>query len=145
MRDNKYVLNTALAVILFAVLLAAVLVRTFAPAVILPRPGIPGLVLLSLSALLADAYLAPGAARSRIGIPLLSALTFALLPYAAGFVTPLYALKLALIGAAVFSLTTLLFSAAQDRISSGPHAKAASLLTAMGIFLASCCFSGWIL
>ena len=48
MKDNKYVLNTALAVILFAVLLAAVLVRTFAPAVILPQPGIPGMVLAAI-------------------------------------------------------------------------------------------------
>ena len=145
MRENKYVLNTVLAVFLAAGLLIAVLVRTFAPAVILPRPHIPGLVLLSLLTLLANHRIAPDAARSRIGIPLLSALTFGLLPYAAGFVTPVYALKLALIGGIVFSLTTVLFSAAQDRISSGPHTKAAPLLTAMGIYLASLCFSGWIL
>ena len=71
MKDKKYFLNTALAVVLGLVLLAAVFVRTFAPAVIIPQLNIPNMVLISLVALLADHYLASGAKRCYICIPVL--------------------------------------------------------------------------
>lgn len=145
MKENKYFLNTALAGVLGIVLLVAVLVRTFAPAIIMFELDIPMLVLLSLAALLADHYLAPGAARCYICIPLLSAVTFGLLPYAACFVGALDALKLALVGGVTFTVTTLLYSSIQDRLSSGPAVKAAPVFSAFVLYLASQCFAGWIL
>lgn len=145
MKNKQYVLNTALAAVLGAALLAAVLVRTFAPRVILPSLNIPGMVLVSLAALLADRYLAPDAKRCYVCIPVLSALTFGLLPFAACFVDAREACRLGLIGAAVFTVTVWLYSSMLDRLSSGPAAKLAPLLSALGLYLAAQCFTGWIL
>ena len=145
MKNKTYFLNTILAAVLGTALLIAVLIRTFAPAVIIPSLNIPNIVLLSVLALLADHYAAPGAKRCYICVPLLSALTFGLLPWAAGFVSVMEALKLALIGGILFTLVTLLYSSIQDRLSSGPAAKAAPVLSALGLYLAFQCLSGMIL
>ena len=86
MEKKTYTLNTLLAVVLGAALFVCVLVRTFAPRMILPVLDIPNMVLISLGALLLDHYLAPGAKRCYICIPVFSAITFGLLPFAACFV-----------------------------------------------------------
>lgn len=145
MKENKYFLNTALAVVMGAALLIAVLVRTFAPVAIIPGLDIPNMVLLSLAALLADHYVAKKAPRCYICIPVLGALTFGVLPFAACFVGGLEAVKLGVVGGIVFTLTTWLFTSIQDRLSSGPAAKAAPVLSAVGLYLASQCFMGMIL
>ena len=142
MKNKTYILNTLLALVLGISLAVCVLVRTFAPVIILPKLDIPAMALLSLIALLADHYLAPGAKRCYICIPVFSAISFGLLPFAAGFVGVLDALKLAVAGCIVFTATTFLYSSAQDRISSGPAAKAAPVVTALGLYLASQCFMG---
>lgn len=142
MKNKTYTLNTLLAVILGAVLLIAVFVRTFAPAIILPELDLPNMVLLSLLALLLDHYLAPGAKRCYICIPMFSAITFGLLPFAACFVGALDALKLALIGCAVFTAATWLFTSMEDRLSTGPAAKAAPIVSALGLYLAAQCLMG---
>lgn len=142
MNKKTYTLNTLLAVILGAALLVCVLVRTFAPRMILPVADIPNLVLISLAALLADHYLAPGAKRCYICIPVFSAITFGLLPFAACFVGAGGALKLAVVGAVVFTAVTWLFTSMMDRLSSGPEAKLAPVLSALGLYLAAQCFMG---
>ena len=145
MKQNKYFLNTALAAVLGIAGLAAVLVRSFAPAVIIPSLNIPAMVLLSLAALVLDHYLAPGAKRCYICIPVLGALSFGLLPFAACMLGGLEALKLGIVGGVVFTVTTWLYSSIQDRLSTGPAAKAAPILSAFGLFLASQCLTGIIL
>lgn len=142
MKKQTYLLNTLLAAILGIVLLAAVLVRTFIPIVIIPPLDIPNMVLLSLAALLADHYLAPNAPRCYICIPLLSALTFGLLPWAACFVGLAAAAKLAVVGGAVFTAATWLFTSILDRISSGPARKAAPMVSALCLYLAFQGFAG---
>lgn len=142
MNKKTYTLNTLLAVILGAALLVCVLVRTFAPRMILPVADIPNLVLISLAALLADHYLAPGAKRCYICIPVFSAITFGLLPFAACFVGAGGALKLAVVGAVVFTAVTWLFTSMMDRLSSGPEAKLAPVLSALGLYLVAQCFMG---
>lgn len=123
-------------------LLAQIFVRTFAPAVILPRLDLPNMVLLSLLTVLADHYLAPDAKRFRIGIPVLAAVSFGLLPYAGGFAGAAEALGLALVGGVVFTVTTWLFTSICDRLSSGPAAKAAPVVSALGMYLAAQCLMG---
>ena len=145
MKENKYFLNTSLALVLGLALLVAVMVRTFAPTVIIPELDIPNMVLLSLLALLVDHYVAKNARRCYICIPLLGALSFGLLPFAACFVGALEALKIGIIGGIVFTATTWLFTSIQDRLSSGPAAKAAPVLSAVGLYLASQCFMGMFL
>lgn len=142
MEKKTHTLNTLLAILLGAVLLVAVLIRTFAPRMILPHLDVPNMVLLSLAALLADHYLAPGAKRCYICIPVFSSITFGLLPFAACFVGAGEALKLAVLGGLVFTATTWLFTSMTDRISTGPAAKAAPVVSALGLYLAAQCLMG---
>lgn len=145
MKNKTYMLNTLLAGIFGVYLLAAIVVRTFCPQIILPKANIPNLVLVSLVALVLDHYLVPDAKRCYICIPVFAALTFGLLPYAAAFATPFEALKLAIVGAVVFTVTTWLFTTIQERLSSGPAAKASAFFSAVSLYMASQCFIGMIL
>ena len=145
MKNKTYTLNTLLAAVLSIALLVCILLRTLAPRIILPQLDIPNMVLISLVALVLDHYMAPGAKRCYICIPVFAAITFGLLPFAACFVGILEALKLALAGGIVFTVVTLLYSTIQDRLSSGPAAKASPILSALGLFLAFQAIAGMIL
>ena len=145
MKNKTYVLNTFLAVVLGIYLLVAVIVRAFCPQIILPKANIPNLVLISLVALVLEHYLVPNAKRCYICISVFSAVTFGLLPYAAAFAAPMEALKLAMVGCVVFTVTTWLFSTIQERLSSGPAAKASAFFSAVSLYMASQCFIGMIL
>lgn len=142
MKKSTYTLNILLAVILGAALLAAILVRTFLPRVILPHMDASNMVLLSLAALLLECYLAPGADRCYICIPVFSAVSFGLFPFAACFVGALEALKLGILGGIVFTAVVWFFDSMTDRISTGPAAKAAPLVSAIGLYLAAQCLMG---
>lgn len=145
MKNNKYLLNTLLAGVVFAAMLTMLLIRVFNPAGVLPKLDIPNMVLLSLAALLLEYYLAPGSDRCYICIPLFSALTFAVLPLMAGFACQHDFWKFGLVGGAVFTAVTWCFTSMTDRLSSGPEAKAAAPLSALGLYLAFQCFAGMIL
>ena len=143
MNKKTYTLNTLLAAVLGIALLICVVVRTFWPRMILPVMDIPNMVLISLVALLLDHYLAPGAERCYICVPVFSAITFGLLPFAGCFVGAGEALKLAVLGAVVFTAVTWIFSSMLDRLSSGPAAKYAPFMSALGLYLAVQCFMGF--
>ena len=136
MKNKTDTLNTILAALLGAVLLIAVFVRTFAPRMILPELDIPNMALISLVALVLDHYLAPNAKRCYVCIPVFSAITFGLLPFAACFVGGETALHLGIAGGVTFTAMTWLFSSVQDRLSTGPAAKAAPIVSAFGLYLA---------
>ena len=143
MNKKTYTLNTLLAAVLGTALLVCIVVRTFWPRMILPVLDIPNMVILSLAALLLDHYLAPGAKRCYICIPVFSAITFGLLPFAACFVGAGEAVKLAVLGCVVFTAVTWIFSSMMDRLSSGPAAKLAPVMSALGLYLAVQCFMGF--
>ncbi len=145
MKNKTYFLNTCLAAVFGIYLLIAVVIRTFCPQIILPKANIPNLVLVSLVALVLDHYLVPHAKRCYICIPVFSAITFGLLPYAAAFAAPLMALKLAVVGGITFTVTTWLFTTIQERLSSGPAAKASAFFSAVSLYMASQCLIGMIL
>lgn len=145
MKNKTYILNTLLTAVLGVSLLAAVLVRTFAPIIIIPELNIPNMVAISLLALLLDHYAAPDAKRCYICIPVFSAVAFGLLPWAACFAAGGEALKLGLVGGITFTVTTWLYSSIQERLSSGPAAKAAPVISAVGLFLAAQAMVGIIL
>lgn len=136
MKKNTYILNTLLALVVFAALLIAVIVRTVSPAVIIPVWNIPNLVLISLLTLLLDHYISPNAKRCYICIPVFAAITFSLLTWVSGFIAGTDVWKIALVGGIVFTATTWLFTSIQDRLSSGPAAKAAPILSAFALYLA---------
>ena len=142
MKNKTYTLNTVLAVLLGIALLVCVLIRTFAPRIIMPNLDVVNMTLISLAALLVDHYLAPGAKRCYICIPVFAALSFGLLPLAAGLVTAASALGLAVTGCVIFTLCTFVYSSIQDRLSSGPAARLAPILSALGIWLAVQAFAG---
>lgn len=142
MKNNKYFLNTALVAVMGIALVACVLLRTFIPAIILPRLSISNMVALSLIALLLDHYIAKGAKRCWWCVPVFGLLTFGVLPYAASLADLRTALKLAGVGCVTFTATTWLFTSIQNRLASGPVAKAAPALSALGLYLASQCFAG---
>lgn len=136
MKKNTYILNTLLALVVFVALLIAVIVRTVSPAVIIPVWNIPNLVLISLLTLLLDHYISPNTKRCYICIPVFAAITFSLLTWVSGFIAGTDVWKIALVGSIVFTATTWLFTSIQDRLSSGPAAKAAPILSAFALYLA---------
>ena len=142
MKNKTYTLNTVLSAVLAVVLGAMVAIRAFAPQIILPVFDIPTLTAISLAALVVDHYLAKGAKRCYICIPVVAALSFGVLPYAAGMVALSNLLGLALTGAAVFTVNTFVFTSIQDRLSSGPAARLAPIMSALGIWLAVQAFAG---
>ena len=86
MKNKTYTLNTVLTAVLAVVLMAMMLLRAFAPNIILPVFDIPTLTAISLVALVLDHYLAKGAKRCYICVPVFAALSFGILPFAAGMV-----------------------------------------------------------
>ena len=145
MKENRYFRNTTLTAALAVGLAVCLTVRAFQPMAVLPKLDIPNMVLLSMAALLADHYLLPGRKRCDVLTLLLAALSFGLLPWAAGFADGIQALKLAAIGGVTFWVSAWLFASVQDRLSTGPAAKAAPVFSALGLYLAAQCFSGILL
>lgn len=145
MNEKKYTLNTLLAVVVGAFLLGCVITRTVFPMVILPEANIPNLVLLSLIALVLDHYLAPDAPRCYICIGMFSAITFGLFSFLSAYATLGEAVKLAIAGGIVFTATTWVFTAIQERLSSGPAAKASAFFSAVSLYMAAQCFMGILL
>ena len=145
MKNNKYLLSTILAIVVFIACAIALLVRVWLPAAIIPELNIPNMVALSVIALLIEHFLTKGNPRCYICIPVFGALVFGVLPLMAGFACQHDFWKFGLVGAVVFTAATFLFTSAQDRLLSGPKAGAAMTITAIGIWLASQCFAGIIL
>ncbi|MBE6922058.1 MAG: hypothetical protein E7465_02595 [Ruminococcaceae bacterium] len=139
---KKYMLNTLLAVVFTIALLVLVIARAICPVLVFPGFGIPNLVLISLIALVVDHYIVKDAPRCYICIPVFAFLSFALLPYAAGFAALSDALWLGVKGCITFTVTTWLFTSMADRISTGPSAKLAPVVSAVGLYLASQCLMG---
>ena len=145
MKNNKYLLSTILAAVVFAACAIALLVRVWFPAAVLPVLNIPNMVLLSVIALLLEHFLTKGNPRCYICVPVFGVLTFGILPLMAGFACQHDFWKYGLVGGAVFTAVTFLFTSAQDRLLTGPKAKAAAIITGVGIWLAFQCFAGIIL
>ena len=139
MKNKPYLLNTLLAAVFTLALLVMVLVRAFAPLVILPVADVPNLVLICLVALVLDHYLAPGSKRNYLIAVPRAVVTFGLLPFAAGFATLDQAAEYGLVGGGAFLVTTLLFTTIADRLSSGPAAKASAFFSAVSLYMAAQC------
>ena len=142
MKNNKYLLNTLLAVVVGTVLMIAMLVRTFVPSVVLTPLNIPACTALSLVALLIEFYSGNRAERCWICLPLLGLATFGILPLASGAITTDQLIPVTLVGGGVFSVVTWVFDSLMERITSGPNAKLAPISTAIMLFLVSQCFIG---
>ena len=145
MKKNNYFRNIALMGVLGIALVVCVVVKAYNPMGVLPKLDLPNMVLLSLLALLLDHYLISSVKRCDGLVALFAALTFAALPWAAGFSDGWQILKLAVAGGVVFFLTAWLFGSMEDRLSSGPAAKLTPVFSALGLYLAAQCFAGILL
>ncbi len=145
MKEKNYFLSVILAITMAVAMVAVVLFKTFAPAVVLPDMNIPNMAGLSLVVLLLEHYLAPNSRRCYVWVGIFSLLTFGLLPYAAGYVALSQVWKVALVGGALFTLLTWLFDSIMDRLSTGPKAALAPVISAFGLYLAFQVFAGILL
>ena len=73
MKDKKYTLSTVLIAVMTVLLLILVILRAVNPNLILPIFDIPMITGISLIALVLDHYLAPGAKRCWVCIPVFAA------------------------------------------------------------------------
>lgn len=145
MKKNNYSLSVLFTAVLTLALLGCAVARLVYPMVILPQWNIPNLVALSAVALVVNHYFW-GQERQRYGQLLLFAfLSSALLPWAAGWCTPVQMLGYGISGGLVFTVTAWLFESLQERLSSGPAAKVAPLLGAAGLCLAVQALQGILL
>lgn len=145
MREKTYFLSLLLTGIVAVAMLAVVLLKTFAPAMILPQINIPNMTGLCLIVLLIEHYVAPNSRRCYFCVAGFALLTFGLLPLAAGFVALEQAWKVALVGCVLFSLLTWIFDSIMDRLSTGPKATLAPVISAFGLYLAFQIFAGILL
>ena len=142
MKNNKFLLHILLPIVLFVALTIALLVRVWQPAGIIPPLNIPNMVLLSVITLLVERFLAKGNPRCYWLTAIFGVLSFGILPLMAGFACVHTFWKIGLIGGCVFTVTTFVFTSATQRLQTGPKARAAVVLTAIGIYLAAQCFAG---
>ena len=134
---NTYRLNTFLAVVAGLVFLGYLAEHAFAPAAILPPLDLMLVSGISLVALILEHYSGkPVEGRCWPVTALLSALTFVLLPLAAGLMSGQELLRFALVSWAAFMVLTFLFTAICQRLASSPASKIAPLLSAGVLFLA---------
>lgn len=145
MKNRKSFPVISLVIVLAVALGVCRIIRVCAPFAVLPKLDIPNTVLLCGVALLLD-HLFSGKAKSFCWtMPVLAAVAFGLLPFAAGFAASTEIVKLALTGGIVFGLTAWIYESMADRMMTGPAAKAAPVLSVFGLYLAAQCFMNIIL
>lgn len=145
MKNNRYAHIILLTLVLFVALCAVVIIRSLLPTFNLPPLNIPNMVLLSVIALLLEYLIAGSNPRCYLCTFLFGTLAFGLLPLMAGLACVHNFWKYGLVGGVVFAVITFLFSSAVSRMRTGPKAKAAVVVTSLGIYLASQCFAGILL
>lgn len=143
MEKKSMDLNVLLAVVLGAGLLVGMVMKAVQPKIVLADLEIPSMAALVLIALLME-YFTKGTQKRAWGLQiLLAAVTFGVLPMAAGLLVPV--VKTALCGAAVFGILTWMFDFAADRIQVTVDCRYAMVPTAFVLYLACQCFMGMIL
>lgn len=143
MEKKSFVLNVLLAVVLGAGLLVGVVWSAFQPNVVLSNLDIPAMAALVLIALLIE-YLWKGTEKRAWAVQIvLAAVTFAVLPFAAGYVGA--GIKVTVCGTILFVVLTWLFDSMAERMSVTCDCKFAMIPTAFVMYLACQCFMGMIL
>ena len=145
MKNNKFFLPTALAAVLFLVLLCGMILQICLPAVVLPPINIPNIVLLSVVVLLIDYFVAKSSERCYVCVLGFGLVAFGVLPLMAGFACVHDFWKIGLVGGVTFTVTAYLFTSVAKRIKTGRKAPSALIVTGFGMFLASQCFAGILL
>ena len=143
MEKKNFVLNGLLAVVLGAGLLVGIVWRTVLPNVVLADLDIPSVAALVLMALLIE-YLWKGTQKRGWAVQIiLAAVTFAVLPFAAGYAGA--GIKLTICGTAVFAVLTWIFDSVAERMSVTTDCKCTMIPTAFVMYLACQCLMGMII
>lgn len=145
MKERKSFPVISMVIVLTVALAVCRIIRVCAPFAVLPKLDIPNMVLLCGIALLLDHLYSGKAKPFCVVMPIMGALAFGLLPFAAGFAATNEILKLAITGGVVFGLTAWIYESMADRMTTGPAAKAAPALSVFGLYLAAQCFMNIIL
>ncbi len=142
MSKKSNLLGIILALVTGITILTALILKTFFPRIILPQFNACNIVLLSLVSLVADYYIANRTNRNYPFVVLYSALVFGIFPLVCLILSPVGALRNAVMGAVIFTAVTWLFDSMTDRLSSTPASKEAPLVSAFGLYLAAQCLLG---
>ena len=143
MEKKSFVLNVLLAVVLGAGLLVGIVWSAIQPNVVLSNLDVPAMAALVLIALLIE-YLWKGTEKRAWAVQIvLAAVTFAVLPFAAGYVGA--GIKVTVCGTILFVVLTWLFDSMAERMSVTCDCKCAMIPTAFVMYLACQCFMGMIL
>ena len=137
---NKISLSLILVATLFVSLVTLVLIRTFAPVVILPKFDVISISIVSLIALVINHYL-NDEDNDLIAIAI-AFVGFGALPFVSGFVALTDVLLLALKGGVTFTVLMFVFSSIQERLSINNKKWFAPLVTAFMLYLAVQCLMG---
>lgn len=143
MEKKSLVLNGLLAATLGAGLLVGMIWKAFVPNVVLADLEIPSMAALVLIALLIEYFVAGTQKRQWAVQIILAAVTFAVLPWAAGLSNA--GVGVTLCGTVVFAALTWIFDSAAERVSVTADCKYAMIPTAFVMYLACQCFMGMIL
>jgi hypothetical protein len=143
MEKKNFVLNVLLAVVLGAGLLVGMVWRAFQPNVVLADLELPVIAALILIALVIE-YLFKGTQKRAWAVQiLLAAITFAVIPFAAGYAGA--GIRLILCGTAMFAALTFIFDSVAERVNVTCDCKCAMIPTAFVMYLACQCLMGMIL
>ena len=143
MEKKNFVLNVLLAVVLGAGLLVGIVWKAFQPNVVLADLELPAIAALVLIALVIE-YLWKGTQKRAWAVQIvLAAITFAVIPFAAGYAGA--GIGLILCGTAMFTVLTWIFDSVAERLDVTCDCKCAMIPTAFVMYLACQCFMGMIL
>ena len=143
MEKKNFVLNVLLAVVLGAGLLVGMVWRAFQPNVVLADLELPVIAALILIALVIE-YLFKGTQKRAWAVQIvLAAITFAVIPFAAGYAGT--GIGLILCGTVMFTALTWIFDSVAERLDVTCDCKCAMIPTAFVMYLACQCFMGMIL
>ena len=144
MKNKFYLNNIVLLLEVFLLCGAVILIRTFLPGVSMPRLDLPMLTVLSVIPMILCGLVQAERKGNRIFSLLLAGVSFALLPFAAGWSVDLPLWKIFMAGTVVFGITDVIYTSMLDRISSGNHAPFSLITNGILLWLASQCFQAMI-
>lgn len=141
-KERLYLKNTLLAAELGIVCLVVILFRTFRPGTVLLHLDIPQLVLLSVIPMMVGRSYKTAKKEQFLYSVILAGVTFAALPFCAGWNTGMETWKLLAEGALVFGVVDVLYTSMAKRVLSGPKAPLALVVNGLMLYLASQCLQG---
>ena len=132
-----------LAVVLGAGLLVGIVWSAFQPNVVLPELDLPAIAALVLIALVLEYLFAGVSKRAWAAQIVLAAVTFLVLPFAAGYAGA--GIAVTVCGTVMFAALTWIFDSVAERMSITTDCKYAVIPTAFVMYLACQCLMGMII